>query len=54
MYNGVLSMVPRRDGIVLQTQKPDDFGNADAAVDRAQAEEAVTMMAELNSRIGGN
>jgi glycine/D-amino acid oxidase-like deaminating enzyme len=54
MYNGVLSMIPRRDGIVLQNQKPDDFGNADAAVDRAQAEEAVTMMAELNSRILGN
>jgi glycine/D-amino acid oxidase-like deaminating enzyme len=51
MYNGMLSMVPRRDGIVLQTQKPDDFGNADATVDRAQAEEAVTMMSELNSRI---
>jgi glycine/D-amino acid oxidase-like deaminating enzyme len=54
MYNGVLSMVPRRDGIVLQTQKPDDFGNADATVDRAQAEQAVTMMAELNSRILGS
>jgi glycine/D-amino acid oxidase-like deaminating enzyme len=51
MYNGTLSMIPRRDGIVLQTQKPDDFGNADATVDRAQAEEAVTMMAELNGRI---
>lgn len=51
MYNGVLSMIPRRDGIVLQTQKPDDFGNADATPDRAYAEAAVTMMAELNSRI---
>ena len=51
MYNGTLSMIPRRDGIVLQTQKPDDFGNADATPDRAYAEAAVTMMAELNSRI---
>jgi hypothetical protein len=46
-------MVPRRDGIVLQTSKPDDFGNADATVDRAQAEETVAMMAELNERIRG-
>jgi len=53
MYNGTLSMVPRRDGIILQTQKPDDFDNADATADRAQAEEAVTMMAELNSRFRG-
>lgn len=53
MYNGVLSMVPRRDGIILQTQKPDDFGNADATVDREQANEAITMMAELNGRIRG-
>lgn len=53
MYNAALSMIPRRDGIVLQTQKPDDFGNADATVDRVQAEEAVTMMADLNGRIRG-
>ena len=51
MYNAALWMIPRRDGIVLQTQQPDDFGNADATVNRALAEQAVTMMAELNSRI---
>jgi hypothetical protein len=53
MHNGTLSMVPRRDGIILQTQKPDDFGNAEATVDRAQAEEAVGMMAEVNKKIRG-
>jgi len=53
-YNATLTMVPRRDGIVLQTQKPDDFGNADATVDRAQAEAVVAMMAELNGRMRGN
>jgi hypothetical protein len=52
-YNAKLAMVPRRDGIVLQTSKPDDFGNADATIDRAQAEETVAMMAELNGRIRG-
>jgi len=53
VYNATLTMVPRRDGIVLQTSKPDDFGNTDATVDRVQAEDAVRMMAELNSRFRG-
>ena len=50
-YNDVFSMVPRRDGIVLQTQAPSDFGNTDIAPDRAEAERAVQLMAELNERM---
>jgi hypothetical protein len=52
-YNAILSMVPRRDGIVLQINKPSDFNNADTAIDRALAEETVTMMAQVNAGMSG-
>jgi hypothetical protein len=50
-YNDKLSMVPRRDGIILQAQKPDDFGNTDTTPDRNAAEETVQVMADLNERM---
>lgn len=50
-YNDTLSMVPRRDGIMLQTQRPNDFNNADIVPDRTEAERAVQIMADLNSRM---
>ena len=49
---GSLFVLPRRDGIVLQTREGDVFGSADTTPDRAQAERAVKMLAELNRRIG--
>lgn len=50
-YNDTLSMVPRRDGIMLQTQRPNDFNNADIVPDRTEAEHAVQLMADLNSQM---
>jgi glycine/D-amino acid oxidase-like deaminating enzyme len=49
-----LYMLPRRDGIILQSQAPGDFGNADTAPDRAAAERTVQAMADLNQRIRAN
>lgn len=40
-----ISMVPRRDGLLVQVQTPGDFGNADTRIDRALAEAAVQRMA---------
>jgi glycine/D-amino acid oxidase-like deaminating enzyme len=48
---GPLFMLPRRDGIVLQTREGDVFGSDEPTPDRALAERAVQMMAELNRRI---
>lgn len=42
-----LSVVPRRDGILVQAQGPHDFGNADATPDRAASEAAVAQLAKL-------
>jgi hypothetical protein len=50
------NMVPRRDGIVLQSQASGDFGSADTTPDRAAAQRTVQSLADLNQRIraGGN
>jgi len=42
-----LVAVPRRDGILVATQEPGDFGNADASVDRGVSERAVERLAWL-------
>lgn len=42
-----LSVVPRRDGILVQAQAPWDFGNADTTPDRAASEAAVARLAAL-------
>ncbi len=42
-----LSVVSRRDGIVVQAQAAGDFGNADIAPDRAASEAAVARLAAL-------
>jgi hypothetical protein len=52
-YNDQFYMIPRRDGILLQSQAPGDFGNADTAPDRAAAERTVQGVADLNQRILG-
>lgn len=44
-----LSVVPRRDGILVQAQAPGDFGNADATPDRAASDAAVARLAALFS-----
>jgi glycine/D-amino acid oxidase-like deaminating enzyme len=41
------SMVPRRDGIVVQAQPPGDYNNSDVTVDRALAESSVRMLADV-------
>jgi glycine/D-amino acid oxidase-like deaminating enzyme len=48
-----LFMLPRRDGIVVQTREGDAYGSEDITPDRVQAERSVQMLAELNRRIGG-
>jgi FAD dependent oxidoreductase len=50
-YEGQFYMLPRRDGIILQSQAPGDFGNADITADRAAAERTVRAVADLNERI---
>jgi glycine/D-amino acid oxidase-like deaminating enzyme len=50
-YNDSFNMLPRRDGILLQSQYPGDFDNADATPDRAAAERTVQSVADLNARI---
>jgi glycine/D-amino acid oxidase-like deaminating enzyme len=42
-----LSVVPRRDGILVQAQADGDFGNPDAIPDRAASEAAVGRLAAL-------
>lgn len=42
-----LFVVPRPDGILVQTQEPGDYGNADIVPDRALSEAAVERLAEL-------
>jgi hypothetical protein len=53
-YGEEFYMVPRRDGIILQTQAPGDFGSADTTPDRAAAERTVQAVADLNDRIRAN
>jgi glycine/D-amino acid oxidase-like deaminating enzyme len=50
-YEDQFYMLPRRDGIILQSQAPGDFGNPDITPDRAAAERSVQMLADLNQRI---
>jgi hypothetical protein len=50
-YNDSFYMLPRRDGILLQSQYPGDFNNADTTPDRAAAERTVQSLADLNTRI---
>ena len=42
-----LSVVPRRDGILVQAQASGDFGNPDIEPDRAASEAAVARLAGL-------
>jgi hypothetical protein len=51
IYNSSLFMIPRRDGIVLQTREADRFNSEDTTPDRAEAERAVQMLAGLNARL---
>jgi glycine/D-amino acid oxidase-like deaminating enzyme len=46
-----VSMVPRRDGIVVQSQSTGDYDNSDVAVDRAEAERSVRMLADVVARM---
>jgi glycine/D-amino acid oxidase-like deaminating enzyme len=50
-YDGRLYMLPRRDGIILQSNAPGDFGSDDTTPDRAAAERTVKLLAGLNARI---
>jgi hypothetical protein len=45
------SVVPRRDGIVVQAGPKTDFGNATALPDRAEAEHAVQALANICARM---
>jgi glycine/D-amino acid oxidase-like deaminating enzyme len=42
-----LSVVPRRDGILVQAQAPGDFGNPDVQPDRQASDDAVARLAAL-------
>jgi len=42
-----LVAIPRRDGLLVATQEPHDFGNADATIDRGVSERAVERLAQL-------
>jgi glycine/D-amino acid oxidase-like deaminating enzyme len=42
-----LVAIPRRDGVLLATQEANDFGNANASVDRGACERAVERLAGL-------
>ncbi|KAB7771541.1 FAD-dependent oxidoreductase [Xanthomonas maliensis] len=42
-----LNVVPRRDGILVQSQQPADFGNPDSTPDRAASDAAVRELARL-------
>jgi len=42
-----LSVVPRRDGILVQAQAEGDFGNDDSTPDRAASDAAVKRLAAL-------
>jgi glycine/D-amino acid oxidase-like deaminating enzyme len=48
-----VSVVPRRDGIIVQTQPPGDFNNADITVNREEAENSVRMLADVVARMRG-
>jgi glycine/D-amino acid oxidase-like deaminating enzyme len=50
-YNDMVAMMPRRDGLIVQSTAPGDFGSADLTPDRAAAEQSVRILADLNSRM---
>lgn len=50
-YNDAVSMMPRRDGIIVQSTAPGDFGSADMTPDRAAAEQSVQILADLTSQM---
>ena len=47
-----LSVVPRRDGILVQAQAPGDFGNPEVVPDRSASEAAVARLATLFAAAG--
>jgi glycine/D-amino acid oxidase-like deaminating enzyme len=46
-YDNKVSMSPRRDGLVVQSNEPTDFNNADDTPDRAVAERSVSLLASV-------
>jgi glycine/D-amino acid oxidase-like deaminating enzyme len=46
-YDSKVSMSPRRDGLVVQSNEPTDYNNADDTPDRAAAERSVQLLASL-------
>jgi glycine/D-amino acid oxidase-like deaminating enzyme len=46
-YDQKVSMTPRRDGLVVQSNEPTDFNNADDAPDRDAAERSVQILASI-------
>ena len=50
-YDSKVSMAPRRDGLVVQSNEPTDFGNADDVPDRAAAERSVQLLASIVDRM---
>lgn len=47
-------MLSRRDALILQSQAPGDFGNADITPDRVAAENTVRILAEITKRLSAN
>ena len=48
-----VSMVPRRDGIIVQTSLKSDYGNAETTPDRAETERGVRALAQAMARMTG-
>lgn len=46
-YDSKVSMTPRRDGLVIQSNEKTDFNNTDIAPDRASAERSVQLLGSL-------
>ena len=46
-FDSKVSMAPRRDGLVVQSNEPTDFNNVDDTPDRAAAERSVQLLASL-------
>ncbi|KRG43715.1 D-amino acid oxidase [Stenotrophomonas panacihumi] len=47
-----LNVIPRRDGILVQAQRDDDYDNPDITPDRALSEQAVAQLAKLFGTAG--
>jgi glycine/D-amino acid oxidase-like deaminating enzyme len=50
-YDNKVSMNPRRDGLVVQSNEKTDFNNADATPDRAAAERSVEILASVADKM---